>query len=200
MGAIWRWLFICTGLGSLMNNAYWHRRKGNVWICPRVGYNERGFSYGLSLCLLHQNRSSCSAGFKAPERIKGRSSPYISFPSIIHWWGLCTITWHLNILKNTSWESGVFHTPAWSVRHCWGLLLSSGCCLDSASRWALLPNSRSPSGSGAICDSSRYLIPGFSCIIQPRWAVEGKAGKVNSYPSPPNCWGGLANHRGLSPA
>lgn len=191
MNAVWRWLFIYTDLGSLMNtNIYCHCWKGKVWICPKVWYNERVFPYGLSLCLLHQNRSLC-VGFKRAERVKGRrSSLYISFLSIRHWWGLCTITSYLNILKNISWQGGVFQTPACSVMHCWGLLLSSGYCLDSAPRWTPLPTATGPRGSGAICDSSRYLIPGFSCILQLQWQWKARMGRLTTAPLTAKSWEG----------
>lgn len=124
----------------------------------------------------------------------------VSFLSIRHWRGLCTITSHLNILKNTSWERGVLQTPACSVMHCWVLLLSSGCCLDSASRWALPPSSHTPPWQQSRLWQLQVPHPTFFLHYHFPEAVEGKARKVNSYSSPPKCRGGLANHKGLSPA
>lgn len=198
MNAVWRWL-----LGSLMKtNTYCHCRKGNVWICPKVrgGFfcpsQWEGFFPMASPSLLHQNRSSCPAGFKRAERVKGRrSSLYISFLSIRHWWGLCTITSYLN----TSWQSGVLQTlPApWCI--------AEMCCSPLDIVWIHLqvsspPNIHRPPWQQSHLWQLQIPHPRFFLCFPPPVAGGGKDGMVNNYPSHPQGLGGLANHKGLSPA
>lgn len=158
MDAVWRWLFICTDLGGLMNNnTHCHCREGNVCICPKVWYNERGFFLGPLPLFAAPEQELMFCWFQ-------RGSLYTSFLSIIHCWGLCTITSYLNILK--TFPGRVVCSKPLPALWCIAGSAALWIFLDSAPRWALPPNSHGPRGSGAICGTSRCPTAGFSCIIQ----------------------------------
>lgn len=196
MNAVWRWLFIYTGLGRIMNNnTYCHCGKYEFapkWDTPR-GF----FLWPLPLsAAAEQELMFC--WFQKGWKIKGgRSSPYVSFLSIRHWRGLCTITSHLNILKNTSWERGCSKPlPAlWCIAEL--------CCSPLGVVWIQLPGELSlpaatrPRGSRAGCDSSRYLIPLFSSIITSQRPWKARLERLTATPHPQNAEEGWQTTKGF---